>query len=122
MYLASFIPIIIVGVVILVALVIFFAGFVSASPGEIKVISGPRGQRVIQGKTGWKMPIIERVDTMTAGMISVDAKTTDFVPTNDYINVKVDAAVKVKIGTERPELFQSATRNFLYKKKKPLIL
>lgn len=61
------------------------------------------------------MPILERVDKMTAGMVSVDARTTDFVPTNDYINVKVDAAVKVKIGTEKPELFKSATRNFLYK-------
>lgn len=106
---------IILGIVVVLALGIFVAGFVSASPGEIKVISGPRGQRVIQGKTGWKMPVLERVDKMTAGMISVDARTTDFVPTNDYINVKVDAAVKVKIGTEKPELFKSATRNFLYK-------
>ncbi|MGT2950243.1 flotillin family protein [Streptococcus cuniculi] len=102
-------------IVVLAILGIFFAGFVSASPGEIKVISGPRGQRVLHGKTGWKIPILERVDTMTAGMISVDARTSDYVPTNDYINVKVDAAVKVKIGTERPELFQAATRNFLYK-------
>lgn len=52
---------------------------------------------------------------MTAGMISVDVKTSDYVPTNDYINIKVDAAVKVKIGTENPILFQAATRNFLYK-------
>lgn len=107
---------IIIGIVLVIlALGIFFAGFVSASPGEIKVISGPRGQRVLHGKTGWKIPILERVDSMTAGMISVDARTADYVPTNDYINVKVDAAVKVKIGTERPELFQTATRNFLYK-------
>ena len=104
-----------IGVILLIAIGFFAAGFVSASPGEIKVISGPRGQRVIQGKTGWKMPILERVDKMTAGMISVDARTSDYVPTNDYINVKVDAAVKVKIGTDRPELFQAATRNFLYK-------
>lgn len=100
---------------LILALAIFAAGFVSASPGEIKVISGPRGQRVVHGKTGWKIPILERVDRMTAGMISIDAKTSDYVPTNDYINVKVDAAVKVKIGTNRPELFQAATRNFLYK-------
>lgn len=46
---------IILGIVVVAALGIFVAGFVSASPGEIKVISGPRGQRVIQGKTGWKM-------------------------------------------------------------------
>lgn len=107
---------IIVGVILLVTLLtIIGAGFVSASPGEIKVISGPRGQRVLHGKTGWKIPILERVDSMTAGMISVDVKTSDYVPTNDYINIKVDAAVKVKIGTENPVLFQAATRNFLYK-------
>nr|WP_228065026.1 hypothetical protein [Streptococcus cuniculi] len=93
---------IVVLIVVLAILGIFFAGFVSASPGEIKVISGPRGQRVLHGKTGWKIPILERVDTMAAGMISVDARTSDYVPTNDYINVKVDAAVKVKIGTEHP--------------------
>ena len=107
----------IIAIAILAILLIFvlLAGFVSASPGEIKVISGPRGQRVLHGKTGWKIPILERVDSMTAGMISVDVKTSDYVPTNDYINVKVDAAVKVKIGTEKPELFKAATRNFLYK-------
>lgn len=104
-----------IGVVLLIAIGFFVAGFVSASPGEIKVISGPRGQRVLHGKTGWKIPILERVDRMTAGMISVDARTSDYVPTNDYINVKVDAAVKVKIGADCPELFQAATRNFLYK-------
>lgn len=107
---------IVVGAILLITLLTLIgAGFVSASPGEIKVISGPRGQRVLHGKTGWKIPIIERVDSMTAGMISVDVKTSDFVPTNDYINIKVDAAVKVKIGTEKPELFRAATRNFLYK-------
>lgn len=104
-----------IGVLVVLIGAVIASGFVSASPGEIKVVSGPRGQRVIHGKTGWKFPLIERVDKMTAGMISVDAKTSDFVPTNDYINVKVDAAVKVKIGTDRPELFQAATRNFLYK-------
>lgn len=102
--------VIIVGFVIL-----FLTSFVSASPGEIKVISGPRGQRVIHGKTGWKIPILERVDSMTAEMISIDVKTSDYVPTNDFINVKVVAAVKVRIGTEKPELFKAATRNFLYK-------
>ena len=106
------IPMVGVGVLIIGFLA---ASFVSASPGEIKVISGPRGTRVLHGKTGWKIPLIERVDTMTASMISVDAKTTDFVPTNDYIDVKVDAAVKVRIATEDEAMFQAATRNFLYK-------
>lgn len=110
------IPILILTFLTLLILgILFTTSFVSASPGEIKVISGPRGQRVLHGQTGYKIPILERVDTMTAGMISVDARTISYVPTNDYINVKVDAAVKVKIGTDKPELFKAATRNFLYK-------
>lgn len=110
------IPISIGIIVALIAIGTFLsASFVSASPGEIKVISGPKGQRVIHGKTGWKIPLLERVDKMTAEMVSIDARTSDFVPTNDFINVKVDAAVKVRIGTEKPELFKAATRNFLYK-------
>ena len=112
-------PFFLIAVIAIAALVLIllflWASFVSASPGEVKVISGPRGQRVLHGKTGWKIPLLERVDTMTASMISVDAQTTDFVPTNDYINVRVDAAVKVRIATDDDSLFKAATRNFLYK-------
>jgi len=116
---ATIMPFFLIAVIAIAALVLIllflWASFVSASPGEVKVISGPRGQRVLHGKTGWKIPLLERVDTMTASMISVDAQTTDFVPTNDYINVRVDAAVKVRIATEDQTLFRAATRNFLYK-------
>ena len=59
-----------IGVLVVLIGAVIASGFVSASPGEIKVISGPRGQRVIHGKTGWKFPIIERVDKMTAQMIT----------------------------------------------------
>lgn len=46
--------IILIAIGVLVVLIgsIIASGFVSASPGEIKVVSGPRGQRVIHGKTG----------------------------------------------------------------------
>lgn len=110
--LGTVIPVVIVVIVVLLFLI---NGFVSASPAEIKVVSGPWGQRIIHGKTGFKVPLIERVDSMTAAMIPVDVKTSDYVPTNDFINVQADAAVKVRIATETPELLQAATRNFLYK-------
>ena len=106
---------IVIGIIVLIVGTIIASGFVSASPGQIKVVSGPWGQRTIHGKTGWKLPLIERVDVMTAAMISVDVRTADFVPTNNYINIKVDAAVKVRIGIDKEELFKAATRNFLYK-------
>ena len=104
-----------IGIAVLIIITIIASGFVSASPGQIKVVSGPWGQRTIHGKTGWKIPLIERVDVMTASMISVDVRTADYVPTNNYINIKVDAAVKVRIGIDKEELFKAATRNFLYK-------
>ena len=44
--------IIAIAIVAILLIFILLAGFVSASPGEIKVISGPRGQRVLHGKTG----------------------------------------------------------------------
>ena len=79
-------PFFLIAVIAIAALVLIllflWASFVSASPGEVKVISGPRGQRVLHGKTGWKIPLLERVDTMTASMISVDAQTTEGCPTD----------------------------------------
>ncbi len=67
-------PLIITAIVILLILLLLALSFVSASPSVIKVISGPFGQRVVHGRTGWRIPVFERVDTMTAAMISVDAR------------------------------------------------
>ena len=69
---------IVIGIIVLIIGTIIASGFVSASPGQIKVVSGPWGQRTIHGKTGWKLPLIERVDVMTAAMISVDVRTADW--------------------------------------------
>ena len=42
----------------------------------------------------------------------VDIKTSNAVPTADYININVDAAVNVKISNE-PRKLQLAAQNFL---------
>lgn len=47
-------------------------------------------------------------------MISVDVKTEDSVPTNDYINVNIDSAVKVKVSSD-PAKMKIAASNFLNK-------
>lgn len=39
-------------------------------------------------------------------------KTSDAVPTADYINIQVDAAVNIKVGDE-PQKLQKASQNFL---------
>lgn len=49
-------------------------------------------------------------------MISVDVKTKESVPTNEYINVNIDSAVKIKVGSSK-EMLEKAASNFLNKKK-----
>jgi flotillin len=48
-------------------------------------------------------------------LLNIDVKTGNPVPTNDYINVTVDAVVTAKIGDEE-NLIQVAAQNFLNKK------
>ena len=59
-------------------------------------------------------------DIVPNHMISVDVKTTDFVPNSEYINVKVDATVKIRVGRE-DELMQLAMANFLNAKEEQIV-
>jgi len=51
--------------------------------------------------------------------MTVDIKTDDFIPTNDFINVMVDAVAKVRISDD-PEKMKLAARNFLNKSPKQI--
>ena len=85
-----------VAIVLLVALVLI--GYVKAPPDTAYMISGFRKPRILIGKAGIRIPFLERLDKLSLKMFSVDVKTTDFVPNAEYINVKVDATVKIRIG------------------------
>ncbi len=86
-------------------------GYVKAPPDEAYIISGLR-KRIVIGKAAVRLPFFERMDKLSLKMISVDVKTNSFVPTAEYINITVDAAVKIKVSTER-ELLSIAAENFL---------
>ncbi len=103
---------------LLVTLAIF--GYVKAPPDMAYIISGLR-KKIIIGKSSIRIPYLERLDTLSLKMMSVDVKTSSFVPTAEYINITVDAAVKLKIGTE-PQLLSIAAENFLNKKEDYIIL
>ncbi len=105
---------VIVGAAALVALGIFMlSGYVKASPDEALILSGLHAKpRVLIGRAGFKIPFFERVDRLCLKQISVDIKTDQFIPTNDFINVRVDAVAKVRV-TEDPEGMLLAERNFL---------
>lgn len=104
----------IIPIVILVILIFVF-GYVKASPDTAYIISGLRkNPKVLIGKAGIKIPFLERKDILNLQLIPIDVKTSNAVPTADYININVDAAVNVKIS-DNPQLLRIAAQNFLNK-------
>ena len=91
---------------------IICSGYVKAPPDTAFIISGFRKPRILIGKAGIKIPFLERMDKLSLKMFSVDVKTTDFVPNAEYINVKVDATVKIRIG-QSTEMMTLASKFFL---------
>ena len=101
--------------IIAVLIMIIVAGYVKAPPDRAYIISGIRKTpRILIGRAGIKIPFFERVDKLYLGQMTVDIKTEQSVPTNDFINVNVDAVAKVRIGTGT-EAIQLAAKNFLNK-------
>jgi flotillin len=85
--------------------------YVKAPPDTAFIISGIR-RRMIIGKAGLRFPLLERLDKLTLRLMTVDVKTERYVPTNEYINVKVDGVVKIKIKTDEASI-KMAAQNFL---------
>ena len=109
-----------IAVVVIIFLILILSGYVKAPPDVAYIISGFRKTRILVGKAGIKIPFLERLDRLSLRMISVDVKTTDFVPNSEYINVKVDATVKIRVGRE-DELMQLAMANFLNAKEEQIV-
>lgn len=102
-------------VVLALVIVIFITGYVKASPDTAVIISGLRkNPKVLIGKAGVKIPFLERKDELNLQLIPIDVKTSNAVPTADYININVDATVNVKIS-DNEERLKLAAQNFLNK-------
>ena len=103
-------------IVVLVIAIIFLTGYVKASPDTALIISGMRNKpKALIGKAGVKIPFLERKDELNLQLIPIDVKTSTAVPTADYINIRVDATVNVKIS-DNEERLKLAAQNFLNKK------
>ena len=104
-----------VAIILLAIVIIFFAGYVKASPDTAIIISGLRkNPKVLIGKAGVKIPFLERKDSLNLQLIPIDVRTANAVPTADYININVDATVNVKISDDETRL-KLAAQNFLNK-------
>ena len=105
-----------IAILVVVLLIIIAAGYVKAPPDQAYIISGMGKEgRVLIGRAGIRVPFFERLDKLYLGQMTVDIKTEQSVPTNDFINVNVDAVAKVRISPTE-EGIRLAAKNFLNKK------
>ncbi len=109
-------PLVLVLVIVaIVAVLIFVAGYVKAPPDMAYIISGMKHKsKVVIGRASFRFPFFERMDKLNLRLIPIDVKTSNAVPTADYININVDATVNVKISNE-PDKLRLAAENFLNK-------
>ena len=111
---AGIIVLIVVAVLLLLGL-FFGISYVKAPPDTAFIITGPRKQKVLIGKAGFRIPFFQRVDKLPLNLIQVDIKTPDAVPTCEFINIYVDGVANIKIGSSKEDI-ALASQIFLQQK------
>ena len=116
-FLMKYLPAIIIAVLVLLVTVL---GYLKAPPDTAYIISGLGRKRILIGRAGWRVPFFERVDKLSLRIMQVDVKTSEAVPTNEFINVTVDGVANVKISSD-PELLKLAAEALLGKRPEELV-
>ena len=102
----------------IVVFIIIPKSYVKVPPNQALIISGPFrrkyrvkgpdggvtvkkfGYRIVRGGATIVIPLIERVDRLSLGIMQVDIRTTQPVPSQEYISVMVDGVANIKIGSD----------------------
>ena len=108
------------GIAALVVILLLALGYLKAPPDTAYIISGPGRRRILIGRAGWRIPFLERVDKLSLNVMQVDVKTSEAVPTNEFINVLVDGVANIKVSSD-PELLKRAAESLLGMKQQQLI-
>ena len=97
----------IVGGAVALLLILFFSSYIKARPNEAIMISGMGKQKFLIGGAGFKIPFLQRADKLNLETFQVDVKSSDSIPTNEFININVDAVANLKVSSE-PEKMKRA--------------
>ena len=111
---------IILGVLAVLVAVFLALGYLKAPPDTAYIISGLGRKRILIGKAGIRIPFFERVDKLSLGVMQVDVKTSEAVPTNEFINVTVDGVANIKVSSD-PELLKRAAEALLGKSRQEMV-
>ena len=99
---------IVAGAIVLLT-VLLLSMYVKAPPTVAFILTGlGKKPRVLVGRGGFKIPIIERLDKLLLSEFSVDVKTAKPVPTHNYIDVEVDGVCKVRAMNQGEGLLLAA--------------
>lgn len=101
-----------IGAGVFIVILLIVIGYLKAPPDTAYIISGLGKKRILIGRSGWRVPFFERVDKLSLRVMQVDVKTTEAVPTNEFINVTVDGVANVKISSD-PDLLKRAAESLL---------
>lgn len=113
-------PLIIAIPIALLVIIFMLTGYVKAPPDVAYIISGFRKEpRILIGRAGVKIPFFERKDNLIVKQISIDIKTSGYIPTKDFIGVDIDAVAKVRVKTDEDGI-RLAMKNFLNMKEQQI--
>ena len=111
-------PAVIIGIVAAALLIIIFmCNYIKVPPNVALIVSGRKhkykvkadngqtvvkkfGYRIVRGGATFVIPFFERVDKLNLGIMQVDIKTNQPVPSQEYIGVLVDGVANIKIGSD----------------------
>ena len=99
-------------VIVALAVILGVSGYLKAPPDTAYIITGLGKKKILIGKAGWRMPFFTRVDRLSLRVMQVDVKTSEAVPTNEFINVTVDGVANIKISSD-PDLLARASEALL---------
>ncbi len=102
---------------VLLFLIAFVRNYIKVPPNVALIVSGRRrkyrvkdetgkeivkefGYRIVRGGATFVIPFFERVDRLNLGIMQVDIKTTQAVPSQEYIGMMVDGVANIKIGSD----------------------
>ncbi len=112
---------VIVGVVVLLFVLFFAAGYVKAAPDTAIIISGLGKRKILIGKAGFRIPFFQRMDKLSLRVFQVDIKTDEAIPTSNFINMRVDGVANLKISSD-PALLNLAAESILNMNENELIV
>lgn len=99
----------------IVALLLFIGiplSYIKSAPDTATFITGIKKKpRILIGRSGWRIPFFQRIDRVSLKVMPIDIKTSE-VPTEEFINIDVDAIANIKISADEEKL-QKAAQIFL---------